>query len=163
MHFARVSSSIVLIVVVGCLVTPAAPQTLTISNTLLLQPDGSTRPLIAIDSEGHTAMVSASLLTSGTDLWTGSFGLTPLFQGKIDSALQQTAKQIFDAANSDIDIGSTGTLHATTLVVLVNAPFRAAQVGVSAISCPNGATNFSLSSCTSKIIDSAGDDLPWIT
>lgn len=163
MHFARISKSVALIVVVGCLVTPAAPQTFTFSNTPLLQPDGSTRPLIAIDSEGHTAIVSASWLTSGTDLWTGSSGLTPIFQGKIDSALQQTAKQIFDAANSDVDIGSTGTLHVTTLVVLFNAPFRAAQVGVSAISCPNGAISFSLSDCISQIIDSAGDDLPWIT
>jgi hypothetical protein len=163
MHFARVSSSVVLIVVVGCLVTPAAPQTLTFSNTPLLRPDGNSRPLIAIDSEGHMALVGSSWMTCGTNFWTGSFGSTPTFQGQIDSELQKAAKLVFHACNADIDIGSTGTVHATSLIVLVNAPFRAAQVGIAAVSCPNGATNFSLSSCASKIIDSAGDDLPWIT
>jgi hypothetical protein len=156
MHFARISSLVALVVLAGFVAASAAPPVLTFSNTPLLRPDGSSRPLIAVDSEGHTAMVSSSWLTSGTDLWTGSFGSTPTFQGHIDSALQQTAKQIFDAANADIDIGSTGTLHATTLIVLVNAPFRAAQVGISAISCPNGASNFNLSNCTSQIIACKG-------
>jgi hypothetical protein len=36
-------------------------------------------------------------------------------------------------------------------------------LGVSAISCPNGATSFNLSNCTQEIIDLAGDDRQWIT
>jgi len=165
MHFARISSLVALVAVAGFLAASAAPPVLTFSNTPLLRPDGGTRPLIAVDSEEHMALVG-TIRNGATILWTGLLGSTPAFQGQIDSALQQPAKQIFYAGNADIDIGSTGTLHATTLIALFNAPLTArggVQVGVSSISCPNGATNFNLSNCTSEIIDTAGDDLPWIT
>src|SRR5438445_12030138 len=68
------------------------------------------------------------------------------------------------AATPDVDLGSTGTLHATTLVIPVNKPFRAAQISVAAITC-QGATSssFDISSCTAQIIDFAGNDRPWIT
>ena len=162
MYFARISSLVALVAVAGFLAVPAAPPVLTFSNTPLLRPDGATRPLIAVDSDERMALIG-TIRNGTTILWTGLLGSTPAFQGQIDSALQQPAKQIFYEANADIDIGSTGTLHATTLIALVNAPFRAAQVGVASISCPNGATNFNLSNCTSEIIDTAGNDLPWIT
>jgi hypothetical protein len=97
-------------------------------------------------------------------LWTGPFGSTPTFQGLLDAGLPQPARSVFGSGDADIDIGSTGTLHATTLVFLFNPAFNHAQLGVSAISCP-GVTSagFSLGGCTRKIIDTAGVDRPWIT
>ena len=163
MRFARISGLVALAVVASFLAASAAPPVLTFSNTPLLRPDGNSRPLIAVDMGGHMALIASDWLAGGTSFWTGAFGSTPTFQGQIDSALQQPAKLIFGQGNADIDIGQTGTVHATSLIALVNSPFRAAQVGVSAISCPKGATDFNLSNCTSKIIDSAGDDLSWIT
>src|SRR2546429_859971 len=71
---------------------------------------------------------------------------------------------VFGGGDADVDLGSTGTLHATTLVIPVNKPFRAAQISVAAITC-QGATSssFDISSCTAQIIDFAGNDCPWIT
>jgi hypothetical protein len=63
-----------------------------------------------------------------------------------------------------VDLGSTGTLHATTLVIPVNKPFRAAQISVAAITCPVATSpSFSIRDCTARIIDFAGNDRPWIT
>jgi hypothetical protein len=61
-------------------------------------------------------------------------------------------------------MGSTGTLHASTLIALVNPTVQKAQFGVSAIACPNAApSSFSVAGCTSQIIDTAGADRQWIT
>jgi hypothetical protein len=50
------------------------------------------------------------------------------------------------------------------LIILVNPTFNGFKLGVSAIACPNGtAGNFSVSSCTQKVIDTAGADRQWIT
>jgi hypothetical protein len=99
----------------------------------------------------------------GTDLWTGPFGSTPTFQGIIDAALQQPGRVVFGGGDADVDFGSTGALHLTTLIFLVNPAFRAAQVGVSAIACPNAATGFSAGSCHAQIIDLTTSDRQWIT
>jgi hypothetical protein len=58
-----------------------------------------------------------------------------------------------------VDLGSTGTLHATTLLALFNPQTKITQLGVSAITCPNA----DLTLCTSQIIDSTQADRPWIT
>ena len=105
------------------------------------------------------------LFPFGTQLWTGNFGSTPTLQGAIDSALTKAGfAVVFGGGDADVDVGSTGALHATTLVVPINKPFRRALISFSAITCP-GATlpGFSLSSCTAQIIDLAGNDRPWIT
>jgi hypothetical protein len=141
---------------------------LTFSNTPLLRPDGSSEPAISIGSNGTMAMSGLQWLfdpaSFGTSLWTGPFGSTPTFQGLLDAGLQKPAKSVFGSGDADIDIGSTGTLHATTLVFLINPQFNNAQIGVSAISCP-GVTSvgFGLGGCTRKIIDTAGADRPWIS
>jgi hypothetical protein len=55
-------------------------------------------------------------------------------------------------------------LHASTLIFLVNSTFRSYQLGVSAIACPNGnSPSFDISTCSKKIIDTAGADRQWIT
>ena len=100
----------------------------------------------------------------GTHLWTGPFGSTPTFRGLLDADLQKSGKSIFGSGDADVDLGSTGTLHASTLIFLVNSAFNNAQLGVSAVACPNGTSpSFDISTCSKKIIDTAGADRQWIT
>jgi hypothetical protein len=136
---------------------------LTFTNTALLRPDGNSEPEISIAANGTMGIVGLSWLNPGTNLWTGPFGSTPTFQGVIDAALQHPGKRIFGGGDADIDMGTTGTLHASTLIFLVNPTFHAAQIGVSAITCPNGATNFNSRNCTAQIIDTTQSDRQWIT
>jgi hypothetical protein len=136
---------------------------LTFTNTPLLRPDGNSEPEISIAANGRMGIVGLSWLTFGTNLWTGSFGSTPTFQDVIDGALQHPGKRIFGGGDADVDMGTTGTLHASTLIFLVNPTFHAAQIGVSAITCPNGATSFNSGNCTSQIIDTTQSDRQWIT
>jgi hypothetical protein len=144
------------------------PGSLTFTNTALLRPEGDSEPAISIAANGTMAISGLQWLFDpnffGTHLWTGPFGSTPTFRGLIDADLQHPGKQVFGSGDADIDIGSTGTLHATTLIFLINPPFNAEKIGVSAIRCP-GATSpsFSIGGCTEKIIDTAGADRPWIT
>jgi hypothetical protein len=147
------------------LIADTTAGTLTFSNTPLLLPAGSSEPEIAFN--GHfMAIVSLGwLFPFGTQLWTGDFGSTPNVQGPIDSALTKAGfAVVFGGGDADVDLGLTGTLHATTLVIPINKPFRAAQISVAAITC-QGATSpsFDISSCRAQIIDFAGNDRPWIT
>jgi hypothetical protein len=143
----------------------AAPPTFTIAPLLL--PNGSSEPEIAIGGDGTTAMVSLQWLFDpaqfGTDLWSGLFGATPVFQGVVDNMLQHPGKAVFGAGDADIDIGSTGRVHVTTLIFLLK-PINGAQLGVSAITCPSPvAGSLPVASCTRQIIDTTQSDRPWIT
>jgi hypothetical protein len=146
---------------------PSAPPKSAFSITPLLLPNGTSEPEISIGLDGTMGMVSLQWLFDpsnfGTDLWTGPFGSTPTFQGVIDAALQHPGKSVFGAGDADVDIGSSGRLHATTLIFLLNPTFNNAQLGVSAITCPSPASGFSIGNCTEQIIDTTGDDRPWIT
>jgi len=146
--------------------TSAAPKSAFTITPLLLR-NGTSEPEISIGLDGTMGMVSLQWLFDpsnfGTDLWTGPFGSTPTFQGVIDAALQHPGKSVFGAGDADVAIGSSGRLHATTLVFLFNSTFNNAQLGVSAITCPSPASGFSISQCTEQIIDTTGDDRPWIT
>jgi hypothetical protein len=144
------------------------PGSLGFSNTPLLRPEGGSEPAISIGSNGTMALSGLQWLFDpnffGTHLWRGTFGSTPTFQGLIDADLQKPARRVFGSGDADIDVGSTGTLHASTLVFLVNPAFNNAQLGVSAITCPGFiAPGFSIGGCTKKIIDTAGADRQWIT
>jgi hypothetical protein len=141
---------------------------LAFSNTALTVPEGASEPAISIAANGRMAISGLQWLfdptSYGTHLWTGQFGSTPTFQGLIDAALEHPAKQVFGSGDADVDIGSTGALHATTLIFLVNKPGGNATFGVSAITCPSATSpSFSISGCTEKIIDTAGADRPWVT
>ena len=141
---------------------------LTFFNTPLLRSEGGSEPEISIAGNGTMAMVGLQWLFDpnffGTHLWTGQFGSTPTFQGLIDAALQHPGKNIFGSGDADVDFGSTGTLHSTTLIFLFNPRFNRSQIGVSAIACPNAtSTGFSIAGCTEQIIDTAGADRSWIT
>src|SRR5437879_5856518 len=204
-----------------------AARSLSFTNTPLLRPDGNSEPEISIAGNGTMAMVGLSLGLAadkqfGTSLWTGPFGATPTFQGIIDAALQQpgrvefggedadvdfgstgtlhlttliflgnpttltgqlgvsaiprrTFRGVIDAAlqqpgrvefggeDADVDFGSTGTLHLTTLIFLGNPTILTGQLGVSAITCRNAAASFSAAGCQSQIIDLTQSDRPWTT
>ena len=136
--------------------------------TPLLLTDGSSEPELSIGASGTMAMVSLQWLFDpaafGTHLWTGPFGSAPTHQGIVDAALQHPGKSVFGAGDADVDIGSTGRLHISTLIFLENQTFRRAQLGVSAITCPSPASStFSISTCTPQIIDTTTADRPWIT
>jgi len=167
------SGSVILTLVVSLVPGASAATTagsLSFSNTTLTRPDGNSEPEISIGANGAMAMVGLQWLFNpapgqfGTNLWTGPFGSTPAFQGIIDAGLQHPGKSVFGAGDADVDLASTGTLHATTLIFLYNPTFKKAQLGVSAISCPNGTSgSVSISGCTRQIIDAAGADRPWIS
>jgi len=158
------------VMVLAALVAVASTSSgsLSFTNTPLLRPDGNSEPEISIAANGTMAMVGLSLALApdmqfGTNLWTGPFGATPAFRGIIDAALQQPGKRVFGGGDADVDMGSTGTLHASTLIFLVNPTFTRAQLGVSAITCLNGAANFNPRNCTAQIIDTTQSDRQWIT
>ncbi|HEU5245975.1 MAG TPA: sialidase family protein [Candidatus Udaeobacter sp.] len=141
---------------------------LTFTNTLLSRPDGDSEPEISIAGDGTMAMVGLSLglasdMQFGTSLWTGPFGSTPTFQGIVDAALQQPGRREFGGEDADVDFGSTGTLHMTTLIFLGNPTLIRGQLGVSAITCSNAASGFNSNNCTAQIIDTTQTDRPWIT
>jgi hypothetical protein len=166
---------IVFILVAGIVafVAPAAraattPGSLTFSNTPLLRPDGTSEPAISIAQNGTMALTGLqwnfNSSSFGTNLWTGPFGSTPTFKGLLDNQLLQPGKTVFGSGDADVDLGSTGTLHATTLLFFLNPNFKTTQLGVSAITCPHATSpTFSVSGCTRQIIDTAGADRPWIT
>src|SRR5713226_9073413 len=133
------------------------------TNTQLLRPDGNSEPEISIAANGTMGIVGLSWLNFGTNLWTGPFGSTPTFQGVIDAGLQQPGRRVFGGGDADVDMGSTGTMHVSTLIFLVNPQFNAFRLGVSAITCPNAATSFNINNCTSQIIDKTESDRQWVT
>jgi hypothetical protein len=135
---------------------------LTFTNTPLLVPNGSSEPAVSIGLTGTTAATGLGWLDFGTNFWTGTFGSAPTPEGKIDSGLQRPGKRIFGGGDADVDIGSTGTLHASTLIFLVNPPLTRATLGVSAITCLS-APAFDANNCTKQILDFAGADRQWIT
>lgn len=136
---------------------------LTFSNEPLLKPEGGSEPAIAIGTNGLMGITSLRWLLFGTNLWTGPAGTTPTFRGVIDADLQPHGNRTgLGGGDADIDIGSTGTLHETSLIFLVNRPFVAAQLGVSYTRCPDAAS-FDLTACTTRILDQAGSDRQWIT
>jgi hypothetical protein len=138
------------------------------TTTPLLLVNGSSEPEISIGNDGTMAVVSLQWLFDptafGTALWTGPFGSVPSHQGIVDNTLQHPGKSVFGAGDADVDIGSTGRLHVSTLIFLFNATFRSSQIGVSAITCPSPTSGtFSISQCTAQIIDTTNNDRPWIT
>ncbi|PYQ49689.1 MAG: hypothetical protein DMF78_17610, partial [Acidobacteria bacterium] len=143
-----------------------AKGSLAFTNTQLLRPDGTSEPEIRVRADGTMAMVGLSWQEFVTHLWSGPFGSTPAFRGEVDSALQLPGRrEVFGGGDADVDLASTGTLHATTLIFLTPPTLRSFQLGVSAITCPNPtASGFVVpDDCTSQMIDTAGADRSWIT
>lgn len=162
-------NSLSIFVLVAALSAPllagTTPGNLSFTNTPLLLPIGSSEPEISMNGNTMAIVSLGWNFPFGTQLWTGTFGSTPNWQGAIDSTLTKAGfAVVFGGGDADVDLGSTGTLHATTIVVPINKPFRAAQISIAAITCPNALSpSFTVSNCTAQIIDNAGNDRPWIT
>jgi hypothetical protein len=134
---------------------------LSFSNTPLLRPKGDAEPAISIGHDGTMVISGLSLLRSHqTNIWQGAFGSTPAFQGPIDATIKSG---VGGGGDADVDIGSTGTLHVTTLIFFFNPVSKITQLGVSAITCPNADTSNNFANCTAQIIDTTQSDRPWIT
>lgn len=167
----RSGTSFVLFALVAYICTLASPVQASggFSITRLNTANGDSEPAIAIGADGTMGLTGLPWLRSSvsdfaTRLWTGSFGSPPTLQGGIDAGLIKPGSTVVGALDADVDIGSTGRLHASTLLGFVNPRFNSAQLGVSAITCPSPAsTGFSVASCTAKFIDTAGADRQWIT
>src|SRR5436309_11587617 len=141
---------------------------LSFSNTPLLRPEGESEPAVAVANDGTVAVTGLQWLFNpsffGTHFWTGPFGSTTTFRRLLDSGLRQPGKIVFGSGDADFDIGSNNTLHATTLMFFINPTFRTAQIGVSAVICPNvTSANFTLQNCTRHFVDRTQSDRDWIT
>src|SRR5438128_12332001 len=141
-------------------VKPVPTNSLTFSNTPLLLNSGSSEPAVTIGPDGTTVFTSLSWITFGTNVWKTSFGESPAYQGIPDNGI--VSGQL-GGEDADADIGSTGTLHLTSLVALINPPFTAARLGVSAITCRNADTSNNFANCKAQIIDTTQADRQWIT
>jgi hypothetical protein len=130
------------------------------SNTPLLRPDGGSEPELSIGPNGQVAYVALSWTLFQTNAWEGAFGQTPTFAGAIDSMI---ANGVGGGEDADVDYGSTGTVHITTLLAVFNPVTRITQLGVSAITCPNADFSNNFASCTKQILDFTQADRPWIT
>src|SRR6266542_6211376 len=147
----------IVFVVITAMVTSVSaatiPGSLSFSNTPLTVPEGESEPAISIAGNGTMAVTGLQWLfdpnSYGTHLWTGPFGSTPTFRGLLDADLQKPGKTIFGSGDADVDLGSTGVLHATSLIFLINPTFINAQNGFYALNC----TNATARDCTSQIID----------
>jgi hypothetical protein len=117
------------------------------TNTPLLRPDGGSEPAISIGSDGTMAVSGLSWQLFQTNIWKGTFGSTPVFQGPVDAAIKN---RVGGGGDADIDLGSTGTLHVTTLVFFFNPVTKIKQLGVSAITCPNADTSNNFANCTAR-------------
>jgi hypothetical protein len=166
-HVVAVAAGLVIAgVVASSSNTAVAARTspLTFTNTPLLFGAGSAEPAITIGRDG-TIVVSAldagpTLDDFGTLIWRGSWLSNPTFQGLIDAHVGNGGRGGDDA---DVDLGTTGTLHVTTLVVFFNPVSHVKQLGVAAFTCANSDTSANFGDCTGQIIDTAGTDRPNIT
>src|SRR5881397_3262904 len=154
--------SLVLMVTIAVpAVTHGAPSgKLSFTNIPLLRPDGNSEPELSIGADGTVVYVGLSWTQFFTNTWKGSFGQTPVFQGTIDAAI---ANNVGGGGDADVDIGSTGTLHVSTLVFFFNPVTKITQLGVSAITCPNADTSNNFANCKAQIIDTTQADRQWVT
>jgi hypothetical protein len=161
---------LILLIAIAATLTAASaattPGSLAFSNTPLVQPNGNSEPAISIGPDGTVAITALpwnrpTFDDFATGLWTGPFGSTPTFQGAVDAGLTQAGKTVVGALDADVEISSTGRLHATSLLGFVNKAgnLHHPNIGVSAFTCSGpGATG-----CTTQIIETAGADRSWIT
>ena len=139
------------------------PGSAAFTVTPLLRPDGGSENAISIAANGTMGLTTLSWENFVTHYWSGPFGATPAFRGEIDSALQLPGRRlVFGGGDADVDIGSSGTLHASTLIFLTPPTLRSFTLGVSAITCPSALQAVPVG-CKSQIIDKAGADRQWIT
>ena len=129
------------------LLTPVAPG------------QGGSEPAVSIGPDGTVVLGGLDWFQFQTDVWKGSFGTAPTAIGPIDAHIGMG----IGGGDEDLDFGSTGTLHASTLMFFFNPVMNRAQLGVSAIACKNFATATDFSNCKAQIIDTTQADRQWVT
>ncbi len=155
-------SAMALAAIAGPYASASPSPTPTYTNFLLtpVSPgQGGSEPAVAIGPQGDVVLGGLDWFRFQTDVWHGSFGTAPAAIGPIDA---QIGKGI-GGGDEDLDYGSTGTLHASTLMFFFNPKMNALQLGVSAIACPNFASATDFSNCKAQIIDTTQADRQWIT
>jgi hypothetical protein len=157
-YLATVAAALSLIASVASAAGAQGGGGLSFTNTALLQPDGGSEPAVTVGQGGTMIVGSLSWQLFQTNLWKGTFGSTPSFQGAVDVGIQPG---VGGGGDEDFDIGSNGTLHGTTLVFFFNPVNRITQLGVSAIRCPNTDTSNNFGSCSRQIIDTTQADRQW--
>ena len=146
----------------------ALNESLTFTNSVLT-PSGSNEPGVTVGLDG-TMLVDALAYFDGgpgTRIWKGPFGSEPSYQGLADTSIGKA----LGGADASADLGSTGTLHLTTLVFFLNPAFSSTvlphrivtQTGISAITCPHADTSENFAHCSTQLIDITQADRPWIT
>lgn len=151
---------LVLTIAVPTIVHAGKSSGTTFSNTVLLRPDGDSEPELSIGPTGTIVYVALSWTQFQTNLWNGGFGQVPAFQGPVDAAI---ANNVGGGGDADVDMGSTGTLHVSTLVFFFNPVSKITQLGVSAITCLNANTANNFTQCKAQIIDKTQADRQWVT
>lgn len=140
-----------------------APSTAVGFHNFLLQPmapgQGDSEPAVTIGPDGTVVLGGLDWFQFQTDVWKGSFGTAPAAIGPIDAHIGTGV----GGGDEDLDFGSTGTLHASTLMFFFNPAAQLTQLGVSAITCPNFAKATSFANCKAQIIDSTQADRQWVT
>ncbi len=126
----------------------------------LLRPGGSSENAISISGSGQMALTSLSWQEFGTNTWLGPFGSVPPFVGQFDANL---APGVGGGGDADVDLGSTGTLHLTSLIFFFNPVNKIKQLGISSVACPNADVSSNFANCKSQIIDTTQADRQWIT
>jgi len=131
------------------------------TTTPLLRPDGSSETAVAIGASGQAVVTGLSWTASATNTWLGEPGSVPTYVGQFDADL---APGVRAGADADIDLGSTGTLHFTSLVSLLNPEETfTRQLGVAAVTCPGADVADSFVNCTRRLVDRTQADRPWLT
>ena len=154
-------------VVAAVTFSPAAyaksPSTPVGFTNFLLQPvspgTGGSEPAVTIGPDGTVVLGALDWFQFQTDIWKGSFGTAPATIGPIDAHIGKG----IGGGDEDLDFGSTGTLHASTLIFFFNPNTNALQLGVSAVACPHFASASDFSGCTAQIVDHTQADRQWIT
>jgi len=130
----------------------------TFQNFVLTQAQGDSEPAVTIGNDGTVVLGGLSWILYQTNVWKGSFGTAPSFIGPIDAHIGAGV----GGGDEDLDLGSTGTLHASTLMFFFNPANGLTQLGVSSIACPNFAKATDFSNCKSQIIDTTQADRQWV-
>lgn len=151
--FMAVAVALSMFVSTASVANPARSR-ITFSSTTLLTSDGNSEPAVSIGPGGTVVYTALSWKEFWTNTWEAPFGSTPAYQVAIDRQIGP----FVGGLDADVDFGSTGTVHFSTLMGTI-ADGVISRLGVSAIACKNA----DLTSCKSQIIDMSGADRQWIT
>jgi hypothetical protein len=162
------------------LVAPASAGPPTFSNQVLRAPatslpsgvttsppnqSGDSEPAIDFGGPGNTMAVDGlGWLPFQVNLWKGHFGDTPPpYFGAMDTLLpiQGRGRVNLGDGDADVEVTSAGTILLADLDIIFNRAGGFTALGVSVTRCPASATG--PSGCSSKVLDTAGADRPWIT